>query len=146
MTAPTLKKYMGEGGAGLDDSTGQNNLHDVLTAMAAASRNLDAYQATIAVATIGGCVAGADGVLDNLRSLVGTCGTADSTTVQVRVNGISEGELTTAHDAADGTKKSLDLHTAISAGDLIELVVSAASTAGADLVASAHVSPVVVES
>jgi len=146
MTAPTLKKYMGEGGAGLDDSTGQDNLHDVLAAMAAAGRNLDAYQAAIAAATIGGCVADADGVLDNLRTLVGTCGTAGSTTAQVHVNGVSKGELTTAHDAADGIKKSLDLNVAISAGDLIELVVSAAPTDGADLVASAHISPVVVES
>ena len=30
----TIKRFMGEGGAGLDDSTGEDNLYDVVHAMA----------------------------------------------------------------------------------------------------------------
>lgn len=142
----TLKKLLGDAGAGLDESNGADRLYDVLEALAyGLSEAVNAYQATVATATIGGMVADYAGTLVGLRTSVGTCGTADSTTVQVHVNGVSKGELTTAHDEADGTKKSLALSVAVQAGDLIALVVSAAPTAGADLIASARVKPVTVE-
>lgn len=145
MTAE-LKKFIGDGGALLDDSTGLDNLYDVLKALAeVAGEKVNAYQASISTATIGGMVCDKAGTLTNLRTSIGTCGTANSTTVQVHVNGVSKGELTTAHDATDGTKKSLDLEVAVSAGDLIELVVSAAPTDGSDLVASASVLPVSIQ-
>lgn len=38
--AVTLKRYMGSGGAGLDESHGLDNLHDVLKAMADTQNDL----------------------------------------------------------------------------------------------------------
>jgi len=38
--AVTLKKYVGDGGAGLDDSMGFDNLYDVLKALADAQNDL----------------------------------------------------------------------------------------------------------
>ena len=140
MTA-TLKKDLGKAGAFLGDESGgyaHQLLRDVLVELAQGSAgSVDAYQATIATAIIGGKLVNRAGKLKGLRTSVGTCGTANSTTVQVKVNGTSKGELITAHDAADGIKQSLALDVALAAGDLVTLVVSAAPTAGADLVASA---------
>lgn len=145
MTA-TLKKYMGTGGAGLDDSIGYDNLHDVLKALAESSgEHVNAYQATIATATIGAMVMHKAATLTSLRTAIATCGTAGSTTVQVHVNGVSKGELTTANDETDGTKKAKALSVALVAGDLVEIVVSAAPTGGADLNASVKTYPVTVE-
>jgi hypothetical protein len=144
----TLKKLLGIGGAGIDESYEDvNQLYDVLKAMVeGAAPALSARQTTIATADIGGMlVDDAEGKLLRLRTSVGTTGTAGSTTVQVHKNGVSQGELTTANTEADGVKKSLTLDVALAAGDLIELVVSAAPTAGADLVASVYTSPITVE-
>ena len=147
MSTATLKRLLGEGGAGIDDSMGFDNLYDVLKALAESAGDvINAYQATIATATIGGAVIHTANKLVSLRTSVGTCGTANSTTVQVHVNGVSKGELTTAHDETDGTKKSLELDVDLAVGDLVELVVSAAPTAGADLVATARALPITVES
>lgn len=145
MTA-TLKKFLGEGGAALDDSHGFDNLYDVLKALAeVAGEKLHAYQATIATATIGGMVCDKAGTLTILRTSVGVCGTAGDTDVQVHLNGVSQGELTTDNADADGIKKSLAFAVTVAAGDLIEIVVTAAPTAGSDLVASVTVLPVTVE-
>jgi hypothetical protein len=38
--AVTLKKFLGDGGAGLDDSMGFDNLYDVIKALADAQNNL----------------------------------------------------------------------------------------------------------
>ena len=146
MTTKTLKQLMGTGGAGLDDSMGYDNLYDVLKALAAGlSEMATAYQATVATATIGGMLANSSCKLTSLRTSVGTCGTAGDTTVQVHLNGVSQGELTTGNAEDDGTKKALTLDVDLVAGDLVELVVSAAPTAGADLVASARAQPITVE-
>jgi len=137
-----LKKFMGEAGALLSDSTGFNKLYDVLKELIEGGPvTLPAYQATIATATIAAMVADRVGVITSLRTAIAVCGTADNTTVQVHVNGSSKGELTTAHDDDDGTKKALALTQAVAVGDLIEIVVSAAPTAGSDLNASVRISP-----
>lgn len=145
MTA-TLKKYMGEGGAGLDDSMGLDNLYDVLKALAeVAGEKLHAYQATIATGIIGGMNCDKAGTLVAFRTSVGTCGTAGDTDVQVKLNGVNQQELTTDNAEDDGTKKSATLAVAVAAGDVITIEVTAAPTAGADLIASATVLPVTVE-
>lgn len=143
----TLKKFMGNAGAGLDESHGSDNLYDVLKALAEGlATSVTAYQATIATATIASFVADATGTLKRFRITAGTTGTADDTDVQVHLNGASQGELTIDNTDADGIKKvSSDLDVGIVAGDLIELVVSAAPTSGADLSATAFIYPVVVE-
>jgi hypothetical protein len=141
-----LKQNLGEAGALVGDkSIGVDTLRDVLVALAERSAGLTAYQATIATATLNGVVLDKPHKLTNLRTSVGVCGTATGTTVQVHKNGVSQGELSTAHDETDGTKKSLDLDVDCVAGDVIALVVSAAPTAGTGLTASAVLEPVDVE-
>jgi len=147
MTA-TLKKDLGKAGAFLGDESGgylNSALRDSLVEMALGPRDLNGHQDTVATATIAGMLAKRAGFLTGLRTSVGTCGTADSTTVQVHKNGaaVTGLELSTAHDEADGTKKAVALDTpvAIAAGDLVELVVSAAPTAGSALDATAEVMP-----
>lgn len=151
MTA-RLRRDIGEAGGFLGDKSGgyvNQSLRDVLVELGqGGGGDLDAYQATIATATIGGKVIKRASKLVGLRTSVGTCGTANSTTAQVHVNGVSKGELVTAHDAADGTKQALAITAvALAAGDLVTLVVSAAPTAGANLVVSAAILPdITVES
>lgn len=147
MTA-TLKKDLGKAGAWLGEESGgyaNSLLRDVLLEVIQGPKDLNAHQDTVAVATIAGMIAKRAGKLTGLRTSVGTCGTADSTTVQVHKNGaaVTGLELSTAHDAADGLKQAVSLATpvAIAAGDLIELVVSAAPTAGEALDATAEVLP-----
>lgn len=143
----TLKKDLGKAGAFLGDESGgyvDQRLYDVLKELAlGAGMDLDGFQATIATATIAAKVMKRAGILKGLRTAVGTTGTAGATTVQVHVNGsaVTGAELTTDNTDADGIKKSVALSTvvAVAAGDLVELVVSAAPTAGADLSASAEI-------
>ena len=147
MTTKTLKQYLGDAGAAIDESHGADRLYDVLKALAEGlSEMVTAYQATIATATIAAMVTDKNTVLDSLRTSVAVCGTATTTTVQIHVNGVSKGELSTAHDDTDGIKKSLVISPAIDivAGDLIELVVSAAPTGGTGLSATARFRPVTV--
>lgn len=145
--AVTLKKDLGQGGAYLGDQSFPNDdLPAVLRAMCTGpTGSLCAYQATVATAILNGVVCNGPGKLTGLRTSVGTCGTAGATTVAVLVNGVSKGTLTTDNADADGTKKSLSLDVDLVAGDLVTLTVTAAPTAGADLVASASLQPVIVE-
>lgn len=142
----TLKKDLGKAGAFLDESGPYDNLHDVLVAMAQGPIGAaNAFQATIATATLNAVIASGAGKITGLKTSVGTTGTAGDTTVQVHLNGVSQGELTTSNTEADGTAKSLDLDVDLVEGDLVEIVVSAAPTAGADLAASVKLQPVIVE-
>lgn len=145
----TLKRDLGKAGAFLGDESGgylNSSLYDVLLELASGGGgDLDAYQATIAAADIGGKVMKRAAKLVGLRVAVGTTGTADTTTVQVHKNGsaVSGLELSVANTEADGTKKAVALSTpvALVAGDLVELVVSAAPTGGAGLSATAEITP-----
>lgn len=141
-----LKQNLGEAGALIGDkSIGADTLRDVLVAMIQATVPVSGRQDTVATATIAGIVLNKPGKVTNLRTAVGTTGTAGATTVQVHLNGVSQGELTTDNTDADGTVKSLTLDVDCVAGDLVELVVSAAPTAGANLTASLTIEPVDVE-
>jgi len=148
MTA-TLKKDLGKAGAWLGETSGGYDnalLRDVLLELAnGGGGDLSARQATVATATIGGLLVKRACKLTGLRTAVGTTGTAGSTTVQVHKNGVAVtgAEATTANTEADGTKKAVALTTAVAlaASDLVELVVSAAPTGGADLTATAEILP-----
>jgi hypothetical protein len=140
----TLKKFLGDAGAAFDQSNGGfDRLYDVLKALAESvgAQSVSAQQAVVATATLGGMVVDTATKLKALAIAVGTTGTADSTTVQVHVNGVSKGELSVANTEADGTYKTLALDLALAIGDLVELVVSAAPTGGADLTATARMAP-----
>lgn len=144
----TIRKDLGQGGAYLgENSEGSSNvLPDVLRALAQGpAGQLNAYQATIATATLDGIIACAAGKITGLRTSVATCGTAGDTTVQIQKNGTSVGELTTGNAEADGIKKSLALDVDVVAGDLLQLVVTAAPTGGVGLTVSAKLQPVIVE-
>ena len=99
---------------------------------------LDAYQATIAAATIAARRCVRNEYVQGLSIQVGTTGSAGSTTVQVHRNGvaISGAELTIANTDANGSNAELVIDQKFNAGDVMEIVVSAAPTAGADLIAS----------
>lgn len=141
-----LKQNLGEAGALVGDkSIGLDTLRDVLVAMVQGPAPVSGRQDTIAAATIAGTVLNKPGKLSNLRTAVGTTGTAGATTVQVHLNGVSQGELTTDNTDADGIVKSLDLDVDCVAGDLIELVVSAAPTGGVNLTATLSIDSVDIE-
>ena len=147
MTA-ILAKDLGKAGAFLGDESGPYTsklLRSVLLELAmGGGGNLDAHQATIAAATIGGKLITRASKLVGLRTSVEVTGSADDTIVQVHVNGsaVTGAELTTDNADADGIKKSVAItEVALVAGDLVELVVSAAPTAGTGLDASAEILP-----
>lgn len=145
MTA-TLKKSLGEGGAFIGDSHGDDNLHDVLTALAEGPNAVTAYQATVAAAVLTGLVAYTAQKLKSFSIAVATTGTAGSTTVELNVNGVAVAELTIANTEADGTvKHTVPTDVDVEVGDIVTIEVTAAPTAGAGLVASASLSSVSVE-
>lgn len=148
MTA-ILAKDLGKAGAFLGDESGPYTaklLRSVLLELAqGGGGNLDAHQDTIATATIGGKLITRASKLVGLRTSAEVTGTAGSSTVQVHVNGsaVTGAEATTANTEADGTKKAVALSSSVAlvAGDLVELVVSAAPTAGSGLDATAEILP-----
>lgn len=143
----TLKRDLGHAGAFLGDQSGPyDGLPEILRALCAGPvGSLNGRQDTIATGTLAGTVASGPGKLSGLRSSVGTTGTAGDTVAGVNVNGVSKGTLTTSNTEADGTKKSLSLDVDLVAGDLVEIVVSTAPTAGANLTVSAFFQPVTIE-
>lgn len=152
MTAPTLKKSLGEAGAFIDESNGSpSHLREALAALAKAGMPLTALQGTIAAAVLKSWVATFDGVIGDLSLVVGTTGSAGSTTVVVNKNGTA---LATAPAAvlntdADGSTRSVDLSGDAEAGfvvgDVIDIEVTAAPTAGANLDVTVSLRPLVVE-
>lgn len=146
MTVKNLEQSLGETGAYTDQSSGKDNLYDVVAAIANSGPTLDAYQATIATGIIASKILFGDHIIKKLKVYVGVCGTADTTTVQVLKNTVSQGEISVAHDDADGTASELAIaDIACVDGDLIELSVSAAPTAGTDLRASVQLASVLVK-
>lgn len=145
MTVKNLEQNLAETGAYTDRSSGKDNLYDVVAAMANSGPTLDAYQATIATGIIASKILFGDHIIKKLKIYVGVCGTAGSTTVQVLKNSVSQGELSIANTVADGAPLELVIaNVACVAGDRIELSVSAAPTAGTDLIASVQLAAVSV--
>lgn len=143
----TLKKWMGEAGAGLANDHGYDNLFDVLSEIAlGGSEHLSSALAVIATGVLDALVVGQVSKLTSLKASVGTTGTAGATTVQVLVNGVSKAEVTVDNTDTDGiviTDEDLDVDLAVD--DVVQFNVSAAPTAGADLVATVRMSSVAVE-
>lgn len=144
----TLKDSLGEGGAFIDDSHGDDNLIDVLKALAEGGGDLDAFQVTIAAATIASKVIDKPTTLHSFWTHVAVCGTAGQTDVDLVVNGAVVAQLVTDNAEADGTSKAssdADLPLELAAGDLVQLVVSAAPTAGTGLTASVRIGGVTLQ-
>lgn len=153
MTAPTLKKTLGEAGAWLADDHGESNLYDLALAAVKYGSALTVRQATIATGVVFAYVAQFDGVIGNLSMVVGTTGTSGSTTVVVNKNGtaLATAPASIANTDADGTGNSTDLSgdaaAAFVAGDVIELEVTAApgTSSGANLDLALHLRPASVQ-
>lgn len=147
MTA-TLKRALGEAGAFIDDSSGRpSRLVEALAALAEGSANLRGQQAVPATAVLDAMVAQLATKLQGLTLLMGTTGTATGAILELHVDGSAVASVTIDNTEDDGTVKSATLTAPIDvpAGSLVELVVAAIPTAGADLAATARLSPLVVE-
>jgi hypothetical protein len=149
MSTAILKRSLGDAGAAIDESHGAPNiLRQVLQALAEDGVQHSVYQATIATATLFSMIVDKATILRNFRAAAATTGTANDTDVEVQVNGVAVAatQLTIDNTEANGTKKnSGDLTTALAAGDLVEIVVTAAPTGGAGLTASMRLGGVTVE-
>lgn len=75
------------------------------------------------------------GLLECIVARLGVCGSAGSTVVVARLNGdaIDGATVTFANDAADGTVKIIPCNVEVAAGDLIDINITTAPTAGSDL-------------
>lgn len=144
----TLKRSLGEAAAFIDDSHGDDRLYKVLKALAESGNPLDAEQAVIATGVIGSKVVSQEEWLTELLIRIGTTGTAGSTTVQANVNGVGQTpDVTIANTDPDGSTATavFDPPIQLVPGDLVEIEVTAAPTAGADLTAAAKLQSVLVE-
>ena len=105
------------------------------------------WQAAPALATLDAMVAEKATKLQGLTLLMGTTGTAGATTLELHIDGAPVASATIDNTDADGTVESATLTAPIDVpvGSLVELVVSVIPTAGADLVATARLSPLVIE-
>lgn len=151
MTAPVLKKSLGEGGAFIGDSHGDDNLLAVLTNMVKAGTPLAVRQATIATGILIRMVMQFDGVIGDLGLTVGTTGTGGSTQVVINKGGtvLATTPAAVANTDADGISSSTDLSTdpaaAFVKGDIIDIEVTVAPTAGADLDVALHLRPASIQ-
>lgn len=144
MTA-TLKTSLGEAGAFVDDSHGDDNLYDMMVALAEGPNALTAHQATVAAAVLTGMVAYKAFKLKSFSVALAVCGTAGSTIVEINHNGTAVGSVTIAHDDADGTVSHVDLDVDVAVGDTLEIEVDTAPTAGSGLNVTATLSPLVLQ-
>ena len=147
----TLKKFMGNAAALLDDSTGLpsgTRLYDILKSLAQSGmRVIDGYQQTPAVLGFATTLLDKDVKLTKFRMKVDTTGTAGATTCRVHRNGVDipGAEITIDSSDPDGTQKSVALDVDLEAGDLIVIYTVATPTGGNDIFVSAYMSSVVVE-
>ncbi len=139
MTAPVLKKSLGEAGAFFDDSHGDDNLLGVMTAIVRAGVPLSAFASgAISTGVKATMIASFDGVIGNFTANVAVTGTSAATTVQVRKNGVAlDTTITVDNTDADGTVATEDLsgddEAAFVVGDIIDINVSAAPGSGTGL-------------
>jgi hypothetical protein len=149
-----LKRSLGEGGAFLGDSHGEDNLYKLLKSIAKAARiSVDVLQATPSAAVIATKLITESTRLAAFGIALGTTGTTSgTTTVVVNKNGspIAGVTLSIAYDEDDGTSKFLDASDFgdidLDQGDILTIEVTAAtSTSPANLLATAELSPIKVE-
>lgn len=150
MTLTVLKQSLGTDAQALtDESSGEPGLKDVLQALArSAGVTLKGAQAVIAAATLDSFIVDVAGdYVASLRTEIGTTGVANDTDVELQVNGtLVGGQATTDNTEADGIKKAVTVALpGLAVGDVVDLVVSAAPTSGADLKASARITSLSIE-
>lgn len=96
---------------------------------------LNAFQATVAAGSPGGLLADRAMRLRGLRARLGDCGSAGSTTVQIHINGVAVpgAEVSFANTDPDPSIKAAGVDVAVARDSAVEIVVSSAGTAAADL-------------
>src|SRR5690606_1674685 len=136
----TLKKLLGEAGAGLDESNGgYSTLREVLKTLVQESWfPYTVSQETVATGTIGFFVAQTPLRLTNFAVDVADQGESDTTTIQVQVDTDDVAELSVAYDAQTG-RASAELNVEIPAGSTVAIVVTAAAGSAASLIAPAPI-------
>lgn len=157
MSQALLKQYVGEAGAGSDashsPSVTPSKLYDVLKQLAAPKPYLTAHvPGTVATGVLARLPITKSDTLRELVLRLDICGSAGATTVQVRVNGtlVTNGALTIDNAAVDPTQSKITLGTAgagvdVKDGDLVDINVSVAPTAGSGLTATVYGGPVGIE-
>lgn len=157
MTAPAqLKQYVGEAGAGLDNSHSPRNgarVYDVLKQLALGKPLVNAYvPGTIATGVLARTPITAPDTLRELVVRIDVCGSAGQTVVQARLNGVlvANGALTVDNAAVDPTQVKIALGANgagvdVKDGDIVDINVSVAPTAGTGLSAVIRSSPVDIE-
>lgn len=145
MSRATLKRSLGEGGAFIDDSHGEDNLLDVLTALANMGEVISAKEASPTTGIKASLVADSPSRIGNIYAVVGTTGTAGQTDVSVLVDGVSVATLSILYSEDDGTAKGSSVDYDVEAGALIEIQFSAVATGAADVAATLRMKPVTIE-
>lgn len=151
MATTKLKRSLGTDGQSLtDESHGADGLKAVLQALARAiGIKLSAFTATPAVAVLDAFLVGAGeaGEYDlSLALKMGTTGTTTDTTLDLMVNGVSAGQVVVLNTDTDGTANRSDgVAVTLAEDDYVTLEVTTIPTGGADLAASARLSPLDVE-
>lgn len=142
----TLKKLLGEAGAGLDESNGgYSTLREVLKTLVQESWfPYTVSQGTVATGTIGFFVAQTPLRLTNFAMDVANQGESGTTTIQVQVDTNDVAELSVANDAQTGSA-SAELNVEIPAGSTVAIVVTAAADNAAGLIATAQFSKSSIE-
>jgi hypothetical protein len=137
MTAPVLQNTLGDGGAGFDQSMGNpSTLYEVLKAIVPwTGKRVETLVASPTVATIVTYKAITEGVIQSFRASVGTCGSAGTTTAQLKKGSTVIASLSFLHSETDGTAKETKLTTPVqvAVGDVITVALSAVATDAANV-------------
>ncbi len=149
MSTATLKKSLGDAGAAIDESHGAPSiLREVMTSLAEDGSSLDAYQVTVATATLLSRIVEKATKLRSFKAAMADTGSAGDTDVEVQINGVAvtATQLTIDNTDTDGQVFSSGvLDVDVPADALVEIIVTAAPTAGVGLTATARLSGVTVE-
>lgn len=145
MSRANLKKSLGEGGAFIGDSHGEDRLLDVLTALANGGDSISAKQAVATTGIKASMVVDSPSRIGTLYVNVGTTGDGNQTDVDVLVNGVSKGQIIIDNTEADGFKQGLAVNVDVEAGDLVEIDFTAVATNNANVAATVRMKPVTVE-
>lgn len=152
MAVPTLKKFLGEAGGQQSDDLGGDRLYDLLLALVKQGQTVVATNAsTITTGVKATTIALFDGALGNISVRAGTGGSAGATVVSVIKNGVTLATTISSDNAlADGAVVQGDLSAdplaAVTKGDIIQISVTTAPTAGANLDVALQIRPALIQS
>ena len=147
MSRATLKKSLGEGGAFIDDSHGEDNLIAILTALANSGDSLSVKEAVATTGIKASMVMDVASRIGTLFVNVGTTGTAGQTDVEVRVDGaiVADSKVSVLNTDADGTALGVEVNEDVEVGALVEIDFTAVASNNANVTATLRVKPITVE-